>query len=85
MTKAQIQREITTILLQMGIPEKAITKKASFYKDLGLDSLDFTELIMECELRLNLNTSCTDVEQLKTLEDTVEYVNNILHSKKQAA
>jgi len=40
-----IQTQITTILKSMGIAEKAITNDASFYKDLGLDSLDVAELI----------------------------------------
>lgn len=74
MTKTKIRKEINTILLKMGVPAKAITDEASFYKDLGLDSLDFTELIMECEVRLGLDMNCTDVEHLKTVKDTIEYV-----------
>ena len=81
MTKSQIQKEITNILVQMGIPASAILANASYYKDLGLDSLDFAELIMECELRLNLETSCLEVEKLRTIQDTVEYASQILKHK----
>ncbi len=78
MTKTQIRNEITTVLLEMGVPAKAITEKASFYKDLGLDSLDFTELIMECEVRLGLDMNCTDIENLKTVKDTIDYVSQLV-------
>ena len=81
MTKSQIQKEITNILVQMGIPASAILANASYYKDLGLDSLDFAELMMECELRLDLETSCLEVEKLRTIQDTVEYASQILKHK----
>ncbi|MFK7984057.1 MAG: acyl carrier protein [Saprospiraceae bacterium] len=81
MTKSQIQKEITTILMQMGIPASAILANASYYKDLGLDSLDFAELIMECELRLNIETNCLEVENMKTINDTVEYASQLMKCK----
>lgn len=74
MTKKEIHWEIRCLLIQMGIAPKSITKQASFYKDLGLDSLDFTELIMECESRLDLSINCEMMEQLKTVKDTIDYV-----------
>ena len=46
MTKAQIQKEITNILMQMGIPANAILANASYYKDLGLDSLDLIHIYL---------------------------------------
>jgi len=78
MTKSKIQKEITNILVQMGIPANAIVANASYYKDLGLDSLDFSELIMECELRLNLEINCMELENLRTIKDTVEYASHLL-------
>ena len=74
MTKIQIQQEITNVLIQMGISPKAITEKASYYKDLGLDSLDFTEMIMEFELRLDLTINCTELDNIKTIKDTIDCI-----------
>jgi len=74
MTKKQIHQEIKSLLIQMGIAPKAITKKASYYKDLGLDSLDFTELVMEFESRLDLTINCAEMEKLNTVNDTIEYI-----------
>jgi len=41
MTQKKIKKEVFHILSGMGVSEKALTAKASFIKDLGLDSLDF--------------------------------------------
>lgn len=78
MTKPQIRQEINIILLKMGIPAKAITDQASFYKDLGLDSLDFAELIIECEIHLGIDMNCTEVENLKTVKDIIDYVSQVV-------
>ena len=45
-----------------------------YYKDLGLDSLDFTEFIMEFESHLGLTINCTEMEKLSTINDTIEYI-----------
>ena len=75
MTKQKITAEIQLILIQMGVLPKAITKHASYYKDLGLDSLDVAELMMEFELRFGLQIPCTLVENIKTIKDTVDYIS----------
>ncbi len=77
MTKQKIQQEIETILLRMGIAPKAITKQASYTKDLGLDSLDFAELMMEFECHLGLRINCEAMEELKTINDTIEYLSQL--------
>ena len=80
MTKKEIHQEIKLLLIQMGIAPKSITKQASYYKDLGLDSLDFAELIMECESRLDLSINCDMMEQLHTVKDTIDYVYQLKKS-----
>ncbi len=45
-----VQKRVHTILTEkLGIPESEITPDASFVKDLGIDSLDYAELVMEFE------------------------------------
>ena len=75
MTKQKITAEIKLILIQMGISPAAITKKATYDKDLGLDSLDVAELMMEFELRFDLPIHCTAFENIKTIKDTVDYIS----------
>jgi len=59
-------------------PEKALTAKASFIKDLGLDSLDFAELLMELELVFSLNIPVVEAENLQTVQEAVLYINGKL-------
>ena len=74
MTQQYIQQEIITILSNMGIAQKAITSKASFIKDLGLDSLDFAELVMEMEATFNMEIPILEAENIETVHQAVHYV-----------
>ena len=53
-----------SILKNRGIAEKAITKNVSFQIDLGLDSLDFAELIMEMETSFDINIPALEAEKI---------------------
>lgn len=77
MSKKQMINEINNVLIQMGVPPKAITQNASFYNDLGLDSLDVAELMMEIESNLGLSINCEMLEQLKTINDTINYLHQL--------
>lgn len=77
MSNNSIQHGMTTILKNMGISEKAITINASFQKDLGLDSLDFAELIMEIETSFGINIPTMEAENLKTLKEAINYIHRI--------
>ena len=49
------QKEITQILVdKLGIAETEVTADANFVKDLGIDSLDYAELVMEFEQTFNI-------------------------------
>ncbi len=78
MTTTNIQKEITHILMDMGIPEKAITDKASFYKDLGLDSLDFSELIMELEHRFSTEIPILEAREIQTVSQAATFLRQRL-------
>ncbi len=86
MTQKKIKKEVFHILSGMGVSEKALTGKASFIKDLGLDSLDFAELLMELELVFSLNIPVVEAESLQTVQEAVLYINGKLstnhHNKK---
>lgn len=74
MTFLAIQQEIYKILQDMGLTRNAITPSASFQKDLGLDSLDFAELIMEIELRFQLDIPIVEMEKVTTVKGAVDYL-----------
>ena len=55
-------------------PEK-VTEKASFIDDLGADSLDTVELIMEFEKEFNIDIPDEEAEKLRTVGDAIGYLN----------
>lgn len=81
MTQTDIRREVIAVLEKMGVPQKAITDKASFQKDLGLDSLDFAEMVMEFEMRFQLEIPFTEAEDINTVQEAITYLANALAAK----
>ena len=74
-----IQRKITTILTdKIGIPESEITIDASFVKDLGIDSLDYAELVMEFEQTFDIKIPDNDAEKMQTIGEAVAYIQSKL-------
>ncbi len=74
-----IQQKITTILTEkIGIPESEITPDASFVKDLGIDSLDYAELVMEFEQTFDIKIPDDDADKLQTIGQAVSYIQEKL-------
>ena len=62
------------ITKQMGVKNEQITKETSFINDLGADSLDTVELIMEFEDAFDMNIPDEDAENIRTVGDAVKYI-----------
>jgi acyl carrier protein len=70
-----INDKITTILVdKLGIAETEVTPDANFVKDLGIDSLDYAELVMEFEQTFNIRIPDEDAEKLQTMNQAVAYI-----------
>jgi acyl carrier protein len=52
-----------------------LTNEASFIEDLGADSLDIVELVMEFEKEFNIDIPDEDAEKLRTVGDALGYLN----------
>ena len=73
----QIQEKITQILVdKLGLAETEVTPDANFIKDLGIDSLDYAELVMEFEQTFDIRIPDEDAEQLQTIKQAVSYIDN---------
>jgi len=71
-----IQNKITQILVdKLGIAETEVTADANFVKDLGIDSLDYAELVMEFEQTFDIRIPDEDAEQLQTINQAVKYID----------
>lgn len=65
------------IMDKLGVDEKEITPEASFVKDLGADSLDTVELIMEFEKEFNVSIPDEQAEKITTVSEAVAYLSNV--------
>ena len=73
----EIQRKITDILIQkFGIVESEITPDANLVKDLGIDSLDYAELVMDFEQTFDIKISDEDAEKMQTIGQAVKYIDS---------
>ena len=64
------------IIDKLGAEDGQITEKASFMDDLGADSLDTVELIMELEEEFGLEIPDEEAEKLTTVGDAVNYIES---------
>jgi acyl carrier protein len=61
---------------ELGVERDKMTDQASFIEDLGADSLDIVELVMEFEKEFNIDIPDEDAEKMRTVGDAVAYLNN---------
>ena len=74
---SDVQAQITSILTdKIGIAASEATLDANFIKDLGIDSLDYAEIVMEFEQTFNIRIPDNDAEKLQTVGQAVEYLES---------
>ena len=64
------------IIKQFSVGKKPVTLESSFVNDLGADSLDIVELVMELEDEFDVNIPDEDAEKIQTVGDAVKYIND---------
>lgn len=70
-----VASKVKDILVEkMGIAETEVTPDANLIKDLGIDSLDYAELVMEFEQTFNIRIPDDDAEKIMTVNAAVEYI-----------
>lgn len=72
-----IAAEVKKIIVnKLGVDEGQITNEASFTNDLGADSLDTVELVMEFEKAFGLTIPDEDAEKIGTVGDAIKYIQS---------
>ncbi len=75
MTNPTIQDRVTRIVCnQMGTTADKVTNETSFVNDLGADSLDTVELVMEFEDEFEISIPDEDAEKIQTVGAAVQYI-----------
>ncbi|WP_018658632.1 acyl carrier protein [Allofustis seminis] len=75
MTNEEIFEKIKEILVdRLGVDESRITLETSYTDDLGADSLDLVELIMELEDAFDSEISDEEAQKISTIGKTVEFI-----------
>ena len=74
---AEIEAKVKAIIVdKLGVEESEVTPEASFTNDLGTDSLDTVELIMEFEKQFGITIPDDQAEKIATVADAIAYIEN---------
>jgi acyl carrier protein len=74
---SDIESRVKAIIVdKLGVDESEVTPESSFTNDLGADSLDTVELIMEFEKEFNLAIPDDQAETIGTVGDAIKYVES---------
>ena len=77
---SEIASRVKAIIVdKLGVEESEVTETASFTNDLGADSLDTVELIMEFEKEFDISIPDDQAEKIGTVQDAVAYIEE--HAK----
>ena len=78
---SEIASKVTEIIKEkLAVEESVITPEASFTNDLGADSLDTVELIMEFEKEFNISIPDDQAENITTVGDAIRYLTENANS-----
>lgn len=76
-----IEEKVKEIIIkQVGVNKEQVTHETSFVNDLGADSLDTVELVMEFEDAFDINIPDEDAEKIQTVGDAIKYIKE--HTQK---
>lgn len=74
---SSISEKVTQIIVdKLGVDVSEVTAEASFMNDLGADSLDTVELIMEFEKEFDISIPDDKAEGIQTVGDAISYVES---------
>ena len=80
MTKPSIEERVIKIVCdQMGTTPDKVTRETSFINDLGADSLDTVELVMEFEEEFDITIPDEEAEKIQTVGQAIQYIED--HTK----
>ncbi len=70
------EKVITIIMEQLDVTREECKLEASFVDDLGADSLDLVELIMEMEENFGIEIADNELEKIRTVQDAIDFLRS---------
>ncbi len=70
------EKVIGIIMEQLDVTREECVPEASFIDDLGADSLDLVELIMEMEETFSIQIADNELQQIHSIKDVLDYLRN---------
>ena len=71
----QIESKVKEIIVKdLGVKESEVTREASFVKDLGADSLDCVELVIDFEHEFGIEIDDNEAENINTVGEAIDYI-----------
>ena len=85
MTEEEIVKQVNAIIVdKLGVEESEVTESANFTNDLGADSLDTVELLMEFERVFGIKIPDEETSTIATVKDAIDKVKEKLAGKEEA-
>jgi len=75
------ERVIEIVSENLGVNKEQVTRSTSFIEDLGADSLDIVELVMELEEEFEITIPDDQAEKIKTVGEAIEYIDREIGKK----
>ena len=74
MTSSVEERVVNIVAEQLGVEKEKISRTSNFVNDLGADSLDTVELVMELEEEFDINIADDAAEKIQTVGEAIEHI-----------
>ncbi|MCM8805883.1 MAG: acyl carrier protein [Candidatus Omnitrophica bacterium] len=82
MERSEIEKKVKEIVMEkLQVEESAVVENASFVDDLGADSLDTVELVMEFEEKFDVEIPDEEAEKIRTVGDAINYLEQKTKNK----
>src|SRR5437588_10166981 len=75
------ERVIEIVCENLGVNKEQVTRNTSFIEDVGADSLDIVELVMELEEEFEITIPDEQAEKIKTVGEAIDYIDRELAKK----
>jgi acyl carrier protein len=81
-TVASVEERVIAIVCEnLGVNKEQVTRSTSFTEDMGADSLDIVELVMELEEEFEITIPDDQAEKIKTVGEAIDYIDREIAKK----